>query len=176
MSDVLRRSFGDVEFLGYVSQGHRLSGRDADHHHDAAPIHRIRHPRHGLMDIASREHINGTRITITYANHGLEKRQSFQHEQMTQELMEARFDAGASMADPANPSFDAAGGYDGIESQLNCFLNGQWQGEQVLSAQFYDNDAHATFGWASVGIFENSDAEGQLHDFSPRGMPLPTCG
>ncbi|KAF4626425.1 hypothetical protein G7Y89_g11734 [Cudoniella acicularis] len=121
IADVLRRSFGELEFLGYVSKSHRLAGRDDEHMNPVAPIYRIQHPRHGKMDIASRDHINGTRFTISYANHGLAKRQSFQHERLSDHLMEARFDTGASEADPANPSFDAAGGYQQIENEIACF-------------------------------------------------------
>jgi hypothetical protein len=176
IAEVLRRSFGDTEFLGYVSEAHRLMGRGNEHRHPAAPIHRIRHPRHGLMDIASREHVNGTRFTITYANSGLAKRQSFQHEKLSTDLMEARFDYEASQADPGHPLFNAAGGYDQLESELTCFGNGNWEGGKVISAQFYDTSAQATFGFASVGIFPGADLGGQLMDFTPRGMPLPTCG
>jgi len=173
VADVLRRSFGEPEFLGYVSKSHRLAGRDNEHTHPVAPIYRINHPRHGKIDIASRDHVNGTRLTLSYANHGLAKRQSFQHERLSDHLLEARFDAGASQADPANPSFDPAGGYQQIENEVACFVAGNWQPGQVLSAQFYDNDAEATFGFASLGIFENNDADSTLQGFLPMGMPLP---
>ncbi|KAH8656704.1 hypothetical protein BGZ60DRAFT_507933 [Tricladium varicosporioides] len=175
VADILRRSFGEPEFLGYVSKSHRLAGRDDEHTHPAAPLYRINHPRHGKIDIASRDHVNGTRFTISYANHGLAKRQSFQHERLSDHLMEARFDTGASNADPANPSFDAAGGYQQIENEVACFAGKTWQPGQVLSAQFYDNDARATFGFASLGIFENNGADSTLQGFTPHGMPLATA-
>lgn len=89
--------------------------------------------------------------------------------------MEARFDYGASQADPAKPSFDAAGGYQGVENAVNCLARGQWRDAFVLSGQFYDNDAHATFGFFSLGIFDNNDQDGQLQAYAPTGMPLPVC-
>ncbi|KAI1136913.1 hypothetical protein F5Y05DRAFT_90392 [Hypoxylon sp. FL0543] len=175
--EILTRSFGAPEFLGYVPDGHRLSRRDDEHLHPRAPIFRIHHPRHGLMDIASRQHVNSTRITISFANSGLDKRQSFQHERLSDHLFEGRFDEGAREADPDNPSFDAAGGYQQIEDSIKCFAQNEWQPGQVLSAQMYDNNAKATFGFASIGIFENNDADSSLQDFAPSGMPLlqPSC-
>lgn len=176
--EVLRRSFGEEpEFMGYVSDGHRLSRRDDEHLHARAPIFRIRHARHGLMDIASRQHVNATRITVSFANSGLAARQSFQHERLSDHLFEGRFDESAREADPDNPAFDAAGGYQQIEDAIKCHANGEWQAGQVLSVQMYDNNAHATFGFGSVGVFENNDADPALHDFTPSGMPLPqpTC-
>ncbi|KAI0378528.1 hypothetical protein F5Y04DRAFT_283756 [Hypomontagnella monticulosa] len=175
--EVLGRSFGTPEFMGYVSNGHRLSQRDDEHLHARAPIFRINHPRHGLMDVASRQHVNATRITISFANHGLAERQTFQHERLSDHLFEGRFDEGARESDPNNPSFDAAGGYQQIEDAVKCYAQGQWQAGQVLSAQMYDNDAKATFGFASIGVFENNGADSSLQSFTPRGMPLsqPSC-
>ncbi|KAI1816358.1 hypothetical protein GGS20DRAFT_241238 [Poronia punctata] len=175
---VLSQTFGDEpEFMGYVADGHRLSGRDEDHKHPRAPIYRINHPKHGYIDIATRQHTNATRITASFANHGLEKRQSFQHERLSDHLFEGRFDESAHEADPDNPQFDAAGGFQQIEDAVKCFAGGDWQAGQVLSAQFYDDNSHSTFGFASVGVFENHDADGPLQDFAPQGMPLarPSC-
>ncbi|KAI1184858.1 hypothetical protein F5B17DRAFT_61367 [Nemania serpens] len=174
--EVLGRSFGTPEFMGYVPDGHRLSRRDDEHLNPRAPIFRINHPRHGLMDIASRQHVNSTRMTISYANHDLAKRQSFQHERLSNHLFEGRFDEMAREADPRNPSFDAADGYQQIEDSMKCFAQGKWEPGHVLSAQMYDMDAQATFGFASMGIFENHDADSVLQDFTPRGQPLPQPG
>lgn len=171
--EVLGRSFGEPEFIGYVSDGHRLSRRDDEHLHARAPIFRIKHPRHGLMDIATRQHVNATRITVSFANSGLTERQSFQHEHLSDHLFEGRFDEAAREADPDNPSFDAAGGYQQVEDAIKCHAKGEWKPGQVLSAQMYDDNAHATFGFASIGIFENNDADSTLQSFTPRGMPLP---
>ncbi|KAI1197746.1 hypothetical protein F5X97DRAFT_324171 [Nemania serpens] len=171
--EVLDRSFGTPEFLGYVSDGHRLSRRDDEHLHPRAPIFRIRHSRHGLMDIASRQHVNSTRFTISYANHGLAKRQSFQHERLSDHLFEGRFDEEADEADPRHASFDPAGGYQEIEDSIQCFAKGEWQPGNVLSAQMYDTSAKSTFGFASMGIFENHDADSSLQEFTPTGQPLP---
>ncbi|KFZ22992.1 hypothetical protein V502_02528, partial [Pseudogymnoascus sp. VKM F-4520 (FW-2644)] len=159
MRDVLRSSFGEPEFLGYVSDEHTLSRRDDEHLHLAAPIFRINHPRHGLLDIASREHVDSTRFTISFANHGLEKRQTFQHERLSNHLMEARFDRTAMLADPARPHFNAAGGYAQVEQSVKCAAGKTWRAGSVLSAQFYDNSAKATFGFASLGIFPNRNTE-----------------
>ena len=174
ISDVLRQAFGDdPEFIGYVNDGHRLSRRDDEHLHARAPIFRIDHPRHGLMDIASRDHVNGTRITATYANHGLQPRQTFQHEHLSDHVFEGRFDGPAQAADPANPDFDAAGGYQEIEDSINCFAGGTWQPGDVMDVQMYDVTNEATFAFASLGIFENNDADSELQNLQPAGMPLP---
>jgi hypothetical protein len=175
MAKVLWDNYGQAEFLSYVSPGHKLSRRNDEYLHPEAPIYRINHPRHWLIDIASREHVNSTRFTISYANSGLKKRQSFQHERLSNHLLEGRFDYKAHTADPANPSFDAARGYQAVEDAVNCYVGGEWQGGQVLSAQFYDNDAKATFGFASLGIFENNDADSGLQAFTPTGQPLAVC-
>ncbi|KAK7750858.1 hypothetical protein SLS62_007257 [Diatrype stigma] len=177
--EVLHRAFGSdgatpPEFLGYVADGHRLSGRDDEHAHPRAPIFRIRHPRHGLLDVASRRHVNHTRVAISYANGGgLEARQSFQHERLSDHVFEGRFDENAREADPAKPSFDAAGGYDQIEESIRCYAGGEWRPGHVLSAQMFDDTNKATFGFASMGIFPNHDADSTLQDFKPSGMPLP---
>ena len=175
MAKVLQDTFGEVEFLGYVSPGHKLSLRNDEHLHPEAPIHRVKHFRHGLIDTASREHVNSTSFTISYANSGLRKRQSFQHERLSDHLLEGRFDYSAHTADPANPSYDAAGGYQAVEDAINCYVGGDWQGGEVLSAQFYDTDAQATFAFASLGIFENNDADSSLQAFTPTGQPLAVC-
>ncbi|KAK7992581.1 hypothetical protein PG988_001375 [Apiospora saccharicola] len=144
--EVLRRSFGEeTRFMGYVSNGHRLSRRDDEHLHARAPIFRIRHARHGLMDVASRQHVNASRITVSFANSGLAARQSFQNERLSDHLFEGRFDEAAREADPENPAFDAAGGYQQIEDAIQCHANGEWQAGQVLSAHMYDNNTRATF-------------------------------
>lgn len=119
LRDILRRAFGRSEFMGYVPKDHRISRRDDEHFHTRAPIFRISHPKHGQMDIASRDHVNGTRFTVTYANHGLSKRQTFQHERLSDHLFEGRFDESARQADPNDPNFHAAGGYQQIEDTIN---------------------------------------------------------
>ncbi|TRX90982.1 hypothetical protein FHL15_008187 [Xylaria flabelliformis] len=73
ISHVLNETLGHSEFIGYASIDHRLGA----HLHSHAPISRFKHPCHGLMDLAAREHLTGTRFTISYAN-DLEKR-SFDH-------------------------------------------------------------------------------------------------
>lgn len=175
---VLRSTFGsDPVFMGYVHESHRLGKRDADgdHLHPLAPIYRFAHPKRGLVDVASREHAdNSTRMTFSYANHGLEKRQSFQHERLSDHVFEGRFDGDAARADPGGDvSFDASGGYQQIEDGVKCFVGGSWPEGKALSAQFYDTVNKGTFGFASLGVFENHDNDGDLQAFSPSGMPLP---
>ncbi|KAJ6511536.1 hypothetical protein C8R47DRAFT_1182398 [Mycena vitilis] len=174
--DLMRRvlggfSTGPIEFLGYAPEMHRLARRDAGHLHPHAPLFRFTHPKHGLMDIVSREHLNSTRFTISYTTpHG--KRQSFQHETLSSDLFEARFDGGAEGADPG-ADFDAASGYQQVDNTIQCFAAGTWQGGQVLSAQMYDNAAETTFAFASMGIFADSSADGTLQGFTPQGLPFP---
>lgn len=163
---ILGRSFGhDPELLGHVGHTHRLGRRDAQYYlHPRAPLFRFSHPALGLMDLAAREHANGTHFTLSYANHGLERRQSFQHERLSNHLFEGRFDA------PPPPP-DAA--YDDVLDAVSCFAGGEWRDGHVLSVQMYDNTHHATFGYASLGILENGDADADLKAFGPTGMPLP---
>lgn len=172
---ILGRSFGhDPELLGHVGHTHRLGRRDAQYYlHPRAPLFRFSHPVLGLMDLAAREHANGTHFTLSYANHGLERRQSFQHERLSDHLFEGRFDAAAPLSDPARPSLDPAAAYDDVLDAVSCFAGGEWRDGHVLSVQMYDNAHHATFGYASLGIFENGDADADLQGFGPTGMPLP---
>ncbi|RYP93876.1 hypothetical protein DL770_000072 [Monosporascus sp. CRB-9-2] len=160
--------------MGYVSDGHRLNRRDDEHLHPRAPIYRTKHPRHGHMDIAAREHVNGTRFTSSYANHGLGKRQSFQHERLSEHLFESRLDSRARAADPADPAFNPAGAYQQIEDSIKYFGAGSLREGQVLSDQTYDDTNRARFGFASMSIFENNDAGSTLQYFQPSGMPLLT--
>jgi hypothetical protein len=185
LSIVLRRSFGsDSELLGYVPRGHHLAGRDDEYLHPEAPVFRFLHPRHGLMDVAARRHINGTRFTLSYAGKatGNQKRQSFQHERLSSEVFMARFDEGAAMADPSNPTFDASGGYQQLDDSINCFVgqNGNtWPDGGVIDMQMYDTSSETTFGWVTMGIVDqdNSDSETGVEAITPAGMPLPvpTC-
>lgn len=162
--EVLSRSLGTPEFVGYVFDGYLFSRLDDEHLHPLAPIFRINYPKHGLVDIASRQHVNSTRLTVTYANHGLQKRQSFQHERLSDHLLEGRFDEGVGEADPSDPSFDAAGGYQQVEDAISCYAKGEWQASSVLATQMYDGNAKATFGFSSIGILENKDADSTLQD------------
>ncbi|KAJ7065582.1 hypothetical protein C8F01DRAFT_1020911 [Mycena amicta] len=168
---VLKRAFGDAEHIGYVSDGHRLSRRDDEHLHRRAPIFRVVHPRHGAMDFASREHVNGTRLTVTYAN-GVEKlgkRQSYQHEHLSSYILEGRFDGPASRDDPANPTFDAGSSFDRLEDAIKCHTpSQQWGAGDVLNTQLFDGSNQATFGYASMALFENSDqADLELQGYAP---------
>ncbi|KAI1148196.1 hypothetical protein F4825DRAFT_434808 [Nemania diffusa] len=183
ISHVLNETFGHSEFIGYASSNHRLGARDDEHLHPHAPIFRFQHPRHGLMDIASREHLTGTRFTISYAN-GIEKRgldhlgrrQSFQHEQLSSGIMEARFDEEAAQSDGCNPTFDAASAFDQVEDSIKCFTGGKWPDGNVLKTQLYDSSCKATMGFVHSAFFENNSTADGLGKMKPSGMPLPECG
>ncbi|KAF4311751.1 hypothetical protein GTA08_BOTSDO12677 [Botryosphaeria dothidea] len=138
---ILGRSFGhDPELLGHVGHTHRLGRRDAQYYlHPRAPLFRFSHPALGLMDLAAREHANGTHFTLS------------------------------PLRRPPPP--DAA--YDDVLDAVSCFAGGEWRDGHVLSVQMYDNTHHATFGYASLGILENGDADADLKAFGPTGMPLP---
>lgn len=173
ISEVLTRAWGKPHFMGFVSKGHRLEGRDHEHLHPRAPIYRITHPKLGLMDIASRQHHNYTRITATYANHGLRKRQSFQHQRLSDHLFEGVFSEAAAEADPLDPQFDAAGGYQQIEDSIKCFTE-DWRGTSVLNMQLFDTISHATFAFGSLGIYQNGDMDPFLPGLiKPDGEVLP---
>jgi hypothetical protein len=134
------------------------------------------------MDLAAREHLTGTRFTISYAN-GLDKRaldhlgrrQSFQHEQLSGEILEARFDEEAAQADPCNPVFDAAGAFDQLADTIRCFTGGSWPDGNVLKAQLYDSSCEATMGFVHMAFFENNSTADVLKNLQPSGMPLPEC-
>ncbi|KAI4860426.1 hypothetical protein F4820DRAFT_109505 [Hypoxylon rubiginosum] len=183
VSHVLNQTFGSSEFIGYAGEDHRLGARHDEHLHPRAPIFRFSHPRHGLMDIASREHVDGTRFTITFAN-GLEekrgldrlgRRQTFQHEALNGDILEARFDEEAANADPCNPSFDAQAAFGQIEDTIGCFTQGSWPDNGVLKAQLYDSSCEATFGFIHMGFFANSNDATKLENLQPAGMPLTGC-
>lgn len=178
MKLILDQAFGGSDFIGYVHANHRLSGRDDEHLHPAAPIYRVTHPEHGLIDIASRQHVNSTRVTATYANSGLEKRQSFQDERFSDHLMEARIDKQAALADQAFDGFDAPGSFKQIYDTLECFASGDtWPVDAVFDTQMYDISNQASFGYASVNILDNADGNADFAAHVPVDMPLavPTC-
>ncbi|KAJ6477679.1 hypothetical protein C8R45DRAFT_1101989 [Mycena sanguinolenta] len=145
LHSILQRSFGGAEHIGYVSDAHRLSRRNDEHLHPRAPIFRVKHPRHGAMDIAAREHLSGTRFTITFAN-GVGK------------LGKRAFRCG----------------FDQLESSIKCYTS-EWQAGSALNAQLYDASSRATLGYASMGLFENSDEAAQLEAYAPI-TPQPITG
>ncbi|KAJ7721406.1 hypothetical protein B0H14DRAFT_3098477 [Mycena olivaceomarginata] len=172
--DLMSRVLGDfsrepIEFLGYAPEAHRLARRGEGDLHPHAPVFRFTHPKYGLMDIVSRDHANSTRFTVSY-------RQSFQHETLSTDLFEARFDGGIEAQDPG-ADFNAASGYQQIENTIQCFGPGTWEAGNVLSAQMFDNSAQETFAFASMGVFADDSTDGTLEAFTPRGMPFssPSC-
>ncbi|KAJ7289621.1 hypothetical protein C8J57DRAFT_1213949 [Mycena rebaudengoi] len=131
----------------------RRTARGEGHLHPHAPVFRFMHRRHGRMDIVSREHANSTRFTISYAAPGkrIGKRQSFQHETLSNDLFEARFDGGVEAQDPG-ADFNAASGYQ----------------------QMFDNSGMEKFAFASMGIFADDGADSTLEAFTPRFL-LPAA-
>ncbi|KAJ7828463.1 hypothetical protein B0H14DRAFT_2516606 [Mycena olivaceomarginata] len=181
--DLMSRVLGDfsrepIEFLGYAPEAHRLARRGEGDLHPHAPVFRFTHPKYGLMDIVSRDHANSTRFTVSYVgpNTRFGKRQSFQHETLSTDLFEARFDGGIEAQDPG-ADFNAASGYQQIENTIQCFGPGTWEAGNVLSAQMFDNSAQETFAFASMGVFADDSTDGTLEAFTPRGMPFssPSC-
>ncbi|GFF80417.1 hypothetical protein IFM61392_10432 [Aspergillus lentulus] len=117
-------------------------------------------------------------FTISYAGHPTyhvtqaKRDELYKHERLNDHLMEGRFDSEASGADADDNSLNGADVSDQIERQVECFAGTQWSGGNVLSVQMYDQANHATFGYASIGIFPDNSVDSGLQDFGPRGMPL----
>lgn len=173
-----RRSAGEVEFVGYAPDSHKLMRRESTVR-PLAPMFRFKHHKYGMMEPTSRDTgENGMHFTISYAGHpthhaSQEKRDEyFQHERPDQHQMEARFDQEASNSDPGDISFDGAGGFDQNEKQVECFTGTEWNEGNVLSVQMYDKANEATFGYASVGSFPDNSVDSGLQDFGPQGLPL----
>ncbi|KAJ9270731.1 hypothetical protein DTO212C5_3228 [Paecilomyces variotii] len=176
---------GSVEFVGYAEDTHRLARRTSSEH-PFAPMFRFNHTKHGAIEVTSRdlgEANGGMHFTVSYAGHpahhaaSTKRDEYFQHERLNTDLFEGRFDSGASNADPATISFDAAGAFDQIESSVECYTDGSWPDGNVLSVQMYDQANQATFGFASIGIFADNSVDSGLEGFEPSGMPLasPSC-
>ncbi|ORY70931.1 uncharacterized protein BCR38DRAFT_415495 [Pseudomassariella vexata] len=172
---------GEVEFVGYAPDNHRLALRDSMEH-PFAPMFRFEHKRYGKMELTSRDTGGkGIAFTVSYAGHPthlatMEKRDEYyQHERLSSSLMEGRFDSSASLADPADIEFDGAGAFNQIETAIECGLGDSWPDGNVMSVQMYDQANEATFGFASIGLFADNSVDSGLEDFEPTGLPLTNC-
>ncbi|EHA20578.1 hypothetical protein CBS63078_2490 [Aspergillus niger] len=171
-------STDEVDFVGYAPDSHKLARRDSSVH-PFAPMFRFNHHKYGPMELTSRDTgEGGVHFTISYAGHPThhatqEKRDEFyKHERLNEHLMEGRFDSEASSADPGDITFNGADAFGQIESQVECFAGTEWNEGNVLSVQMYDQANHATFGFASIGIFPDNSVDSGLQGFEPQGMPL----
>lgn len=173
----------EVDFVGYAPENHRLARRTSTEH-PLAPMFRFKHRKYGRMEVTSRDTgPDGIYFTVSYAGHDTHlatkaKRDEFyQHERLdgSNGLVEGRFDSDASNADSATIQFDAAGGFDQIESTVACIVGDKWLDGNVLSVQMFDQGNQATFGFASVGLFSDDSFDSGLEDFTPSDMPLPRC-
>lgn len=171
-------STDEVDFVGYAPDSHKLARRDSSVH-PYAPMFRFNHHKYGPMELTSRDMgQTGVHFTISYAGHPTHhathaKREEFyKHERLDEHLMEGRFDTSASLADSGDISFDGAEAFGQIEKQVECFAGTEWNEGNVLSVQMFDNANHATFGYASIGIFPDNSVDSGLQDFEPQGMPL----
>jgi len=178
-------SVGDVEFVGYAPDNHRLARRAiASSEHPYAPMFKFEHKKYGKMEITSRDTgAKGLHVTISYGGHpthhaSKEKRDEYyEHERLDSGIMEGRFDGDASNADPATITFDADSGFDQVESALECGMGDSWEDGSVVSVQMYDTANEATFAFGSIGIFADNSVDSGLEDFEPTGLPLaqPIC-
>lgn len=171
-------STDEVEFVGYAPDSLKLARRDLSVH-PFAPMFRFNHRKYGPMELTSRDTgDSGVHFTISYAGHPThhasqaKRDEYYQHERLTEYLMEGRFDSSASSADPGDISFNGAAAFDKIEHQVECFAGTQWDEGNVLSVQMHDNANRATFGYASIGIFADNSVDSGLEKFGPRGLPL----
>lgn len=65
------------------------------------------------------------------------------------------------------------------EDSLHCALSGNtddgWPLDQVLDVQVYDTTNKATFGYATLGVFDNHDPEGDLSNTQPQPPVTGGC-
>ncbi|KAH8889243.1 hypothetical protein GQ53DRAFT_870292 [Thozetella sp. PMI_491] len=169
---------GDVEFVGYAPDNHKLARRSSEEH-PYAPMFRFTHKKYGRMELTSRDTgADGLFFTVSYEGHPThlatktKRDEYYQHERLSSDLMEGRFDSGASLADPYDVSFDGAAAFDQVDSEVQCGMNGNWPDGSVMSVQMYDQANSATFGFASIGMFPDNSVDSGLQGFEPSGMPL----
>ncbi|KAL4777809.1 hypothetical protein BDW60DRAFT_10387 [Aspergillus nidulans var. acristatus] len=140
---------------------------------------RFSHHKYGPMELTSRDMgETGVHFTISYAGHPThhtthaKREEYYKLERLNEHLMEDRFDTSASLADSGDISFNGAKAFDQIEKQVECFVGTEWNEGNVLSVQIYDDTNHATFQYASIGMFLDDSLGSGLQDFEPQGMPL----
>lgn len=151
----------EPEFLGYAEDDHRLAKKDFGIH-PRVPMFRFDHFKHGSMEMTTRDTLNGTFVTAAYSDHPThllgrrqiqdlkqkKKRQEvYDHELFQTGVLEARFDAGASQADPASINADAGTLFKTFEPEVACFMHGNYKDKSILDVQMYDKTNKATFGF-----------------------------
>ncbi|KAJ5561882.1 hypothetical protein N7461_000643 [Penicillium sp. DV-2018c] len=193
-NDFVRRqlrslSTSEPEFLGYAADDHKLARRDFGTH-PYVPMYRFEHAAHGRMEITTRDTLNGTFFTMAHAGqsthllgrreldalHARVKRgEVYDQETLEGGAVEARFDQDASNADPGELSADAGQLFDALMPSVDCFMGQDYKDGNVLDVQMYDKTNQATFGFGTIGLYENDDDANTIADLEPEGMPLPEC-
>ncbi|KAK4622435.1 uncharacterized protein CLAFUR5_07063 [Fulvia fulva] len=171
-------NFGEGEFLGYADDNHQLTKRDGVH--ALVPRYKFAHPTHGPMILSTRFTNTTSHITVEpyiVGNPKIHKRYQEEYQKEILEdnkLLEARFDHEAADADPAGDgiTIDPVNTFQMAEDTLHCALSGRtddgWPLDQVLDVQAYDDTNKATFGYATLGVFNNHDHDNELGDLQPQ--------
>ena len=166
--------FSDVEFLGYEDDSHQLSKR-SDELHPLVPRFRFTHHKYGPLVMATRDTNASHHITLhpEAANPKFAKRDNeFEQERLSDHLMEGRFDRSATLADDASISADAENSFRMVEDGVECFVNEQgmtsWPANGNIDMQMYDDTNHRTFGYGSVGVFDDHSTDSQFGDLQPQ--------
>lgn len=164
---------GEGEFLGYADDKHPLSKRDGVH--ALAPRFAFEHPTRGSMVLSTRFTNETTHITVEphiIGNPKVHKRyqEEYQAEVLdNKRVLEGRFDHSATQADPGNPEIDAAEMFGTAEDTLHCLVSDDgFTLNNLIDVQFYDDSNRATFGYASIGVFDDTSPEGDLYDTQPQ--------
>lgn len=123
------------------------------------------------MEMTTRDTMNGTFITAAYSGHPthllgrrqiedlkthMKRQEVYDKEALDTGVLEARFDAGASGADPASISTDAGTLFNTFEPEVSCFMGGNVKDNSVLDVQMYDMTNKATFGFGMCSILVHS--------------------
>ncbi|KAI7465999.1 hypothetical protein KC351_g14683 [Hortaea werneckii] len=166
--------YSDVEFLGYEDDEHQLSKRSTEVH-PLVPRFRFTHHAYGPLIMATKDTNSTHHITLhpEESNPKFAKRDAqFREERLSDHLMEGRFDKEASQSDSATLSATAQGSFGMVESGIKCFANEQgmtqWPSKGTIDMQMYDNANRVTFGYGSIGIFDDHSTDGQFHDLQPQ--------
>lgn len=183
--------YPEPEFIGYTDDDHRLARRDGGLH-PLVPAFRFEHYKLGSMELASRDTVNGTFISLAPTGSSMhllgraqqiervrrmkKREEVYDHELITGGAVEARFDTEASNADPADLSVDAGQLFDTFEPEVECFIPDNIHDSSILDVQMYDQTNRATFGFASIGIYNSEEDAASIESMTPQGMPLQKCG
>lgn len=86
----------------------------------------------------------------------MKRQEVYDKEALDTGVLEARFDADASEADPASISADAGTLFNTFEPEVSCFMGGNVKDNSVLDVQMYDTTNKATFGFGMCSNFVHS--------------------